>query len=175
MEAVEKLVLKPGTKALEPFLKNFAMSKDGISFLYTELDMAGKNLEQLNKTIEEAKDVYTVNLSANNLQDAAPLKELQNLIHLDLAGNRLKQVTVFTLDECFPNLKYLDVSNNKFGEFAAFKCPNLEYLDVSFNKLEKVNDGWGGHPKLKILKSIDNKFKNLSTFKNMPKLECLYL
>ena len=79
------------------------------------------------------------------------------------------------MDECFPNLKYLDVSNNKFGEFAAFKCPSLEYLDVSFNKLEKVNEGWGGHPKLKILKSIDNKFKNLSTFKNMPKLEELYL
>ena len=79
------------------------------------------------------------------------------------------------MEEAFPNLKYLDVSNNKFGEFAAFKCPNLEYLDVSFNKLEKVNEGWAGHPKLKILKSIDNKFKNLSIFKGMPKLEELYL
>jgi len=136
-EAVEKLVLKPGTKALEPFLKNFSMSKDGLSFHFTELDMAGKNLEQLNKTIEEAKDVILVNLSTNNLQDAAPIKELQNLIHLDLGGNRLKNVTVFTMDECFLNLKYLDVSNNKFGEFAAFKCPNLEYLDISYASLKK--------------------------------------
>ena len=90
MEGVEKLVLKPGTKALEPFLRNFAMSKDGLHFMYTELDMANKNCEQLNKTIEEAKDVYKVDLHSNNLQDCAPLKELQNLIHLDLAGNRLK-------------------------------------------------------------------------------------
>ena len=53
--------------------------------------------------------------------------------------------------------------------------PKLEYLDISFNKIEKVNDGWVGHPSLKVLKSIDNKFKNLAPFKGMPKLEQLYL
>ncbi len=68
------------------------------------------------------------------------------------------------------NLKYLDLSNNKFTEFAAFKLPKLEYLDVSYNKLEKVNEGWAGHGNLKILKSIDNKFKNFAAFKGMPKL-----
>ena len=67
MEGVEKLVLKPGTKALEPFLRNFALNKEGTAFHYTELDMSAKNLEQLNKTIEEAKDVYTVKLYNNNL------------------------------------------------------------------------------------------------------------
>lgn len=72
-------------------------------------------------------------------------------------------------------MKYLDLSSNKFGDFAAFKCPKLEYLDISFNKLEKVNEGWAGHPNLKILKSVDNKFKTFAPFKNMPKLEELYL
>ena len=38
--------------------------------------MTSKNLEQLNKTIEEAKEVITVKLAQNNLQDAGPLKEL---------------------------------------------------------------------------------------------------
>lgn len=42
----------------------------------------------------------------------------------------------------FPNLKWLDVSNNKITEFPGFKLPKLEYLDIGFNKLEKVNDGW---------------------------------
>jgi len=81
---------------------------------------------------------------------------------------------VFTLEEVFLNLKYLDLSNNKFTELAAFKLPKLEYLDISYNKLEKINEGWQGHQNIKIFKSIDNKFKNLAPFKNMPKLEELY-
>lgn len=57
----------------------------------------------------------------------------------------------------------------------AFKLPKLEYLDISYNKIEKVNEGWTGHGSIRILKSVDNKFKNLAPFKNMPKLEELYL
>lgn len=53
--------------------------------------------------------------------------------------------------------------------------PKLEYLDISYNKIEKINEGWTGHPNLKILKSVENKFKTLAPFKNMPKLEELYL
>lgn len=69
----------------------------------------------------------------------------------------------------------MDLSDNKFNELAAFKCPKLEYLDISKNKIEKVNEGWTGHPTLKVLKSVDNKFKNMNAFKNMPKLVELYL
>lgn len=137
--------------------------------------MSGKNIEQLNKTIEEAKEVYNVNLSMNNIADPSALKELQNIIHLDLSGNKIKNVAVFCADENLLKLKYLDLSSNKFTEFPGFKCPALQYLDVSFNKLEKVNETWTGHPNLKILKSVDNKFKNLTVFKGMPKLEELYL
>ena len=55
------------------------------------------------------------------------------------------------------------------------KCPKLEYLDISFNRLEKVNEAWAGHPSIKVFKSVDNKFKNLAPFKELPKLEELYL
>lgn len=60
-------------------------------------------------------------------------------------------------------------------EFPPFNLPKLEYLDISGNKLEKINEGWQGHPNLKVLKAVDNKFKNLAPFKNMPKLIELYL
>jgi len=56
----EKLVLKPGV--VTPYLSNFALSKDGESFHFTTLDMSSKNIEQVNKVIEEAKEVYTCNL-----------------------------------------------------------------------------------------------------------------
>ena len=72
-------------------------------------------------------------------------------------------------------MKWLDVSNNKFSDLPAFILPKLEYLDISYNKLEKVNEGWTGHERLRIIKSIDNKFKNLAPFKSMPKLEELYM
>jgi Leucine-rich repeat (LRR) protein len=92
--AEEKLVLKAGV--VTPFLSNFQMSIDGENFLYTTLDMSNKNIEQLNKFIEEAKEVYYCNLANNNIPDPTNLKELQNLITLDLARNKVKNITVFT-------------------------------------------------------------------------------
>lgn len=172
-DPTEKLVLKPGI--VLPFLSNFTISDNGEEFMFTDLDMSGRNIEQLNKCIEEAKEVYNVNLSGNNIPDPTALKELLNIQHLDLSGNKIKNVNLFTGDDNLQQLRYLDISNNKFSEFPAFKLPKLQYLDVSFNKLEKVNDGWTGHGSLKVLKSVDNKFKNLAVFKNMPKLEELYL
>lgn len=171
--ADEKLVLKAGVIA--PFLKNIQMSQDGENFFFTDLDMSGKNIDALNKFIEEAKEALNVNLSTNNIPDPTFLKELPNIIHLDLSHNKVKNITAFTNEELFVNLKYLDLKSNKFTELPAFKLPKLEYLDISDNKLEKVNEAWTGHPSLKIFKSIDNKFKTMAPFKAMPKLKELYL
>lgn len=79
------------------------------------------------------------------------------------------------MEESFPNLKWLDVSHNKFSELPGIKLPKLEYLDISHNKLEKVNDQWTGHANLKTLKSVENKFKTFQQLKSLPKLENLYL
>ena len=173
MADIEKLVLKPGV--VTPFLSNFSISNDGASFQFTTLDMSSKNIEALNKTIEEGKEVYNCNLANNNIADPSALKELQNLQRLDLGRNKVRNVAIFLAEENFLNLKYLDLSNNKMTEFSPFLLPKLEYLDISGNKLEKVNEAWAGHPSLKILKSVDNKFKSMAPFKNMPKLEELYL
>ena len=97
------------------------------------------------------------------------------MIHLDLSKNKVNNLTLFITDDMAMNLKWLDISGNAFKEFPAIKCPKLEYLDVSYNKLEKVNEAWQGHPNLKVLKSVDNKFKTMAVFKNMPKLTELYL
>jgi hypothetical protein len=94
---------------------------------------------------------------------------------LDLAKNKVKNINIFVSEETLVNLKYLDLSGNKVPEFGAWKLPKLEYLDVSDNKLEKVNEGWAGHPALKVLKTVDNKFKNLNFVKGLPKLEELYI
>ena len=41
--------------------------------------------------------------------------------------------------------------------------------------MEKVNEGWAGHPNVRIFKCVDNKYKTLAPVKNMPRLEELYM
>ena len=70
----QKLVLKPGV--LLPFLDKFQMSADGENFIFTELNVSNKGVEQLNKTVEEAKEVLYCDMSKNGIPDPTPLKEL---------------------------------------------------------------------------------------------------
>jgi protein phosphatase 1 regulatory subunit 7 len=125
--------------------------------------------------MEEVKDVRKCDLSINNIIDVTVLKDMQQLIYLNLAKNKIKALNVFCTDDMFLNLKWLDVSNNKITELPPFKLPKLEYLDIGYNKIEKVNDAWTGHSNIRILKSVDNKFKSITVFKAMPKLEQLYV
>ena len=103
------------------------------------------------------------------------LAQFTNLQKLNVSKNKIKAIALFGNDDAFPNLKWLDVSNNKFTELTVFKCPKLEILDIGYNKLEKVNENWTGHPNVRVLKTVDNKFKSLQIFKDMPKLEELYI
>lgn len=125
--------------------------------------------------MDEVREVRRLDMAINNIVDINPLKDMQHIVYCNLAKNKIKALTVFTTEDCFPNLRWLDVSNNKYVELPAIKCAKLEYLDISYNKIEKVNDAWTGHANIRILKSVDNKFKSLAPFKSMPKLEELYL
>jgi len=132
-------------------------------------------VDNLQKSAEEIKDVSKIDFSNNGLTDVATLKDLSRLMRLNLANNKIKSMACFAAEEAFPNLRWLDISNNKFTEWPAFRSPKLDYLNISGNKLEKVNEAWVGHPTIRIISSSDNKLKNLAPFKNCPKLEELYL
>ena len=116
-----------------------------------------------------------VQLENNGIIDIKLLECMQKLVRLNLSNNKVKGMNIFTQEENFPNLKWLDVSNNKLVEIPALKLPKLEYLNLSNNKMEKVNDQWTGHPNVRILCCADNKYKSLAPFKSMPLLEELYM
>ena len=168
-----KLVLKPGV--ICQFFDNFSNSADNECMQFMDVVCPNQELEQLGKATEEIKDVTIIDFSNNGLADVTLLKDLNRLTRLNLNNNRIKNASVFATDDVFLNLKWLDLSNNKFNEWPSFKCPKLDYLNISGNKLEKVSDTWAGHPTLRIISCADNKFKNLANFKAMPKLEELYL
>jgi len=166
-------VLKP--EVIKKYLTNFDYTPDRESLQFLHLILANKRIEALNNSILEAKHVTFLDLQNNNIVDVNIVAQLTGLVKLNLAKNKIKSINLFTNEENFPSLRWLDISNNKYTELVGIKCAKLEYLDISYNRLEKVSEGWTGHPNVRIMKSIDNKFKNLAPFKEMPKLEELYL
>ena len=106
----ERVVIKPGV--CKDFLQDFRAVGDGECFLFCKLDMCNKKLEQLNKAVDEVKEVQTVDLSENNLTDIKSLETFMNLTTLNVSNNKIKGMSLFCSEEAFPNLKWLDVSSN---------------------------------------------------------------
>lgn len=155
----EKLVLK--AEVIKKYLQNFDYTPDREAMQYLHLILANKRIEALNNSILEAKHVQFLDLQNNNIVDIAIVAQFTAVVKLNVSKNKIKNIALFSNEENFPNLKWLDVSNNKYTELVAIKPAKLEYLDIGYNKLEKVNDSWTGHPNIKVLKSVDNKFKSL--------------
>lgn len=65
-----------------------------------------------------------------------------------------------TGEECFKNLQYLNLSNNKISELGPVKAPNLKYLNLNENKIEKV-ENFEGHAKLEVLILTKNKIPHV--------------
>ena len=92
----EKLVLNKNEN-ITPHLASIALSDDGENFLFTELALENKGVDALTKNVPEvAKEVFIVNLANNNIPDPTFLKDLNNLVHLDLAKNKVKTLNIFT-------------------------------------------------------------------------------
>ena len=64
--------------------------------------------------MEEVKDVQNVDFSYNSIAEISPMKDLTKLIKLNVSNNKIKNMAVFAMEDAFPNLQWLDISNNKF-------------------------------------------------------------
>lgn len=150
-------------------MKNLTWTPERSHLQYNTLDLEGKKVESLNNSLVEFKFLQHLNISTNNVVEITVLQNFDQLITLQVARNKVKNITIFTNEELFPNLKKLDLAGNKINELPAIKLPKLEILDMSDNKIEK-HENFAGHPKLRILKLTDNKFKNFTAFKDLPEL-----
>jgi len=70
-------------------------------------------------------------LNENNLTDIKSLETFQSLTYLNVCNNKIKGISIFCVDEAFPNLKWLNLAGNQLKEMPNIKLPKLEYLDIS--------------------------------------------
>lgn len=133
-----KVTLKPGV--ICEFMATISESADRESFQLSEVICQRQEVDNLMKSADEMKDMIKIDFSFNGLSDVTALKDLARLTRLNLSNNKIKNVSCFAAEDSFPNLKWLDISFNKFNEWPAFRSPKLDYLNISGNKLEKVND-----------------------------------
>ena len=141
---------------------------------FVRLDMPSKKIESLNNAMLEVKHLKFIDFSGNNIVDPAVLQGFENLIHLNLNGNKVKSLAAFATEDGFPKLRKLELASNKIAELTPIMVKSLEYFDITDNKIEKY-DTWNGHPTVRIFKAVDNRFKNLSVIKDMPNLQEAYL
>lgn len=93
-EGEQKLVLKPGSVTM--YLTNFTRTNDSENFQFSDLILQNKRVETLAKTMDEVKDARRCDLSVNNIQDVAPLKDMQQLMYLNLSKNKIKALNILT-------------------------------------------------------------------------------
>lgn len=101
--APTKTVMKPGV--ICGFLDTFAQTADRESFQLSSVRCNGQEVDNLLKSCEEIKEVTYIDLSNNSLADISSMKDLSRLTKLTLTNNKIKNMNIFAMEECFPNLK----------------------------------------------------------------------
>ena len=101
------------------------------------------------------------------IHDASPLSTLTNLTHLSLWANRVSDVSPLST---LTNLIYLSLENNKILDVSPIKdMINLEGLDLETNRISDIS-ALTDMTKLTFLDFDNNKVSDVSPLKNMTKL-----
>ena len=121
-----------------------------------------------------------LNLSNNYIQEVPlVLKKLQNLLSLDLSGNRISEV----IERSFKDLQQLTVLNLAHNEIETISKEVFKYLtmlrvlNLSENKIRTIENGAFDHNQnLKAIRVDDNRLTNVhGLFSNLPHLKWLNL
>ena len=83
--------------------------------------------------LEYAENLVVLNLRGNRIRDVSPLEELENLKELNLSSNELINIRMLTGLE---NLEELDLSSNGIMDISPLAgLENLQELDLRYNPL----------------------------------------
>lgn len=139
------------------------------------LDLSGKDLSKLPRTLKKIDNLVSLDLSDNKLKKLPGyLKHKASLKYLYLGKNELKKVEVL---KNMKNLIELDLSENTISQFPSFllKLHRLEALNLSYNHFDSL-PALITNSKIKRLNLEGNNLKKLpAKISNLKQIEELYL
>ena len=134
-----------------------------------ELSIRCANLENY-QSIQDMKQLQALTLNIDNQVDATVYSGLSELKCLDIAGQKINDISWLTN---MPNLTELDLAATKVSDISILKdFTQLEKLDVSDTDVSDISV-IKQMPELKYLKISETKVKDISPIASTPKLETL--
>lgn len=144
---------------------------DLTSLSYLDLYGVPKAISSL-KGLEEAKNLYSLNIGYNNISDLTPLSNLQSLEYIYLLGNQVTDISSLTN---LPSLRILDLSDNNIIDVRVFSnFPSLRNLYLDDNQINDIS-GLLNMPSLERLSLSNNNIIDISGLSDLPSLRELYL
>ena len=110
-----------------------------------KLKLSNNNISKISPVCKISSKLKRLDLSINKILDISPLgkedNNLKELIDLRLNDNLIEDISVLTMKEAFPQLKKLDISNNRLNfnikdvqrdlEILKEKLINFKYMSMS--------------------------------------------
>lgn len=128
------------------------------------LQLSHMAMKKVPQSVRSAETLYRLDISCNRIGDLidAGLDHLPHLKSLYLQNNRMENLPWY-----FPrlqSLRYLNISNNKFGHVpeVILKMTELVDLDISFNMIETLPDDIGSLQSLERLILVGNRVSKFS-------------
>ncbi|XP_063444339.1 toll-like receptor 13 [Mytilus trossulus] len=181
-------------------LKSLVLTSNGWRFLPDDMfkavkantfdiNLNGNNLQLLNLSwFSNISRQLTLRVSFNKISTIIP-DSVFSLEKLCLDSNEITKFPKFCINNgnnsALPKLRYLSLSNNKFGNIGAFRCfPGVKILKIGYNSIGRIAyNTFTGLNKLtnltlraigKPLKKIEDGAFNLSSLEMLSLRECRF-
>ena len=136
------------------------------------LEAVGSSIRNLTG-LEFATNLTKLYLGLNEISDLAPLKDLTNLIELDLHRNQ--KISDVSALKNLTNLNHLSLRGNTISDMSPLKnLATLTFLHIGYNNISDLSP-LKDLTTLTFLNLDDNRISDLSPLKDLPNLTELHL
>mmetsp|Transcript_35282 Transcript_35282/g.75168 ORF Transcript_35282/g.75168 Transcript_35282/m.75168 type:complete len:322 (+) Transcript_35282:114-1079(+) len=154
---------------------NLGRTMDGSGIAYRTANCADKRIGVV-KGIENYVHLNHLDLSSNSIKDISYLKNLKNLLKLNLSSNCVANLKSLDPgeegDEVFPSLTHLLLDRNSITELRPLPFKSLKVVSFQNNEIVSCEE-FGGHESIESLNLSSNKIKTLAGIANLPSLQKL--
>jgi len=133
------------------------------------LNLSGNNINDI-RPLAELRSLRQLNLQDNNINDIRPLAELNNLVELNLQDN---DVTLSSPLVRLANLQKLNLQNNNISFFDSLaELRNLQELNLQDNNISRINyfDASSNLQQLNLQGNNISDISTLSGYRNLQQL-----